>query len=1223
MNLAISSLAAQDTGPLTIAEKSEFKSTSKSAEVVEFVDWCANHSQHVNKFVCGKTVEGRDMVGVTISKEKYDLGDKDDRARVLVIGNIHSGECAGKEALLMLLRELSLDPSKNNWLDHIVIVMVPNYSADSNDRMGLNNRPGQIGPENGMGRRENAQGLDLNRDFVKLDSPEARALVGLMDKVDPQIFIDCHTTNGSKHQYALTYDVPHNPACPEPIRDYLRLKLMPEVTSRLETEGTLTFYYGNFNRDQTQWTTYGYEPRYSTEYAGLRGRMGILSEAYSYISYRERIFATKQFVSTILDYVSEDWQTIVKLVQTVDDDLIAAARQEPQRVAISLAAKVISFDEKCAIKGFQDDQPCDYLCEFVGKYESTRQSPLPFAYLIPADQVRVVDRLLMHGVKVNRLTKDIELEVEVDTVKDLDRAQRAFQEHNMVRVAANRGVDSRAIKKGEFVVQTAQPLGRLISYLLEAESSDGFAYWNFFDEQLKVGAEYPVLRVAAPVAMELEDVTKVEPAVPLSLDLIDGPNSLLANQPEPPHWQGKTNQLETKSWGRSLLVDAESQSFTGIVAAPFPKQQLVDLFVAGGIETGIAEGLADAEPEISDDRQTAVLTHEQYTVIVHGDKSGDAEAVNARFTLIGTPADPAELIHLNHDESVVAYSTNGALNFFNLRDWKPASIKSDSDSSLVGKLDWVYQEELYGRGNFKGYWLSPTGPAVAYLKLDESPVYPFTVVDHLPVRGKSEVTSYPKAGDPLPKVKLAVANTLDATGHDVDLSAYDGTEILISGVSWTNDGNQVLLQIQNREQTWLDLLAIDSNGDNPRKLFRDETPAWIESPGDPVFLADGSFIWPSPRTGYMHLYHYRSDGELIGALTSGAWEVRSLVGIDPAKEFVYFTATRESPLDVQCYRIRLADNSLEQLTRASGTHDVDFSHDYSYFIDNFSTVTEPPRSRLYRSDGTFLRDLNAPVDDRINYVTMSKPEFLTIPSGNEQPLDAMIIRPPNFDPAKKYPVLINIYAGPQAPRVRNRFAGDWYLWHQFLAQQGYVIWMCDNQSASYRSVKHAWPIHRNFAENELADIERGVAWLKQQPWIDGDRIGIWGWSYGGYMTAYALTHSHSFKVGISGAPVTDWKNYDAIYTERYMDLPQNNTAGYEKAAVLPSASELAGKLLLIHGSTDDNVHLNNSMQLIYELQKAGQQFELMIYPQSRHAVRDKEQLAHLRKLMTDFVIENL
>ncbi len=542
---------------------------------------------------------------------------------------------------------------------------------------------------------------------------------------------------------------------------------------------------------------------------------------------------------------------------------------------------------------------------------------------------------------------------------------------------------------------------------------------------------------------------------------------------------------------------------------------------------------------------------------------------------------------------------------------------------MVGKLDWVYQEELYGRGNFKGYWLSPTGPSVAYLELDESPVYSFTVVDHIPVRGKAEITNYPKAGDPLPKVRLAVANSLNGRGHDVDLDEYVGTEILISGVSWSADGKQILIQVQNREQTWLDLIATDSNGDNPRKMFRDETPAWIESPGDPVFLADGSFIWLSPRSGYKHLYHYSSSGELIGALTSGEWEVRSLVGIDPAKEFVYFTATKESPLDVQCYRIRLADNELEQLTPASGTHEVDFSHDYSYFIDNSSTVTEPVRSRLCRSDGTFLRELNAPVDDRMKYVTMTTPEFLTLPSGNEQPLDAMIIRPPNFDPARKYPVLIHIYAGPQAPRVRNRFGGEWYLWHQLLAQQGYVIWMCDNQSASFRSVKHAWPIHRNFAENELADIEKGVAWLKQQPWVDADRIGIWGWSYGGYMTAYALTHSQSFKMGISGAPVTDWKNYDAIYTERYMDLPQNNSSGYEKAAVLPAARELCGKLLLIHGAIDDNVHLNNSMQLIYELQKSGQQFELMVYPLSRHAVKDKEQLAHLRKLMTEFVKDNL
>ncbi|MDA7903622.1 M14 family metallopeptidase, partial [Mariniblastus sp.] len=300
MNMSITTGVSQtsdksDPLPLTVAESSEYKSTSKSSEVVEFIDACVKKGNHVSRFNWGETVEGKTLVGAIVASRDYKLGDQDDRNVVLLLGNIHSGECAGKEALLILLRELT-DRPDHPWLKENVILFAPNYNADGNDRMGKDNRPGQVGPVNGMGRRENAQQLDLNRDFSKIESPEARALVQLIDTCNPHLFVDCHTTNGSKHQYSLTYDIPHNPATAEPIRQFLREKMMPVVTQRLAAQGTKTFYYGNFNREHTRWTTYGHEPRYSTEYVGLRGRLAILSEAYSYLDYRGRIFATKDFV---------------------------------------------------------------------------------------------------------------------------------------------------------------------------------------------------------------------------------------------------------------------------------------------------------------------------------------------------------------------------------------------------------------------------------------------------------------------------------------------------------------------------------------------------------------------------------------------------------------------------------------------------------------------------------------------------------------------------------------------------------------------------------------------------------------------------------------------------------------------------------------------------------------------------------------------------------------
>ena len=361
----------------------------------------------------------------------------------------------------------------------------------------------------------------------------------------------------------------------------------------------------------------------------------------------------------------------------------------------------------------------------------------------------------------------------------------------------------------------------------------------------------------------------------------------------------------------------------------------------------------------------------------------------------------------------------------------------------------------------------------------------------------------------------------------------------------------------------------------------------------------------------------------MGALTQGDWEVRQLLGVDPEQENVFFMATKSSPREMHLYRLRLADGKMERMTQERGTHQVSFSHDYQFYIDTYSSWNEPERSRLFRKDGTFLRELDGNTDDRLDFVELAKPEIVEVPTETGQPMDGMLIKPRDFDPKKKYPLLVHVYGGPQTPRVRNRFGGEWYLWHQMLAQQGVVVWICDNRSASYRSAKNAWPIHKNLAAGEFADIERGLDRLIEQGFVDEKRIGIWGWSYGGYMTAYAMTHSERFCCGISGAPVTDWRNYDAIYTERYMGLPENNAKGYEATSILPSAKKLFGKMLLIHGTIDDNVHLSNTLQLVEELQKAEKKFDLMLYPANRHAIRKEFQKRHLRQMMSDYIFLHL
>ncbi|MEL7500130.1 MAG: DPP IV N-terminal domain-containing protein [Planctomycetota bacterium] len=1207
--------------PLTVAEKSDFKSTSLSAEVVQFVDACDKKANHVRKFVWGSTVEGRDMIGAIVATKPYQLGQQDDRNVMLLLGNIHSGECAGKEALLMMLRELADNP-QHPWLERNVILFAPNYNADGNDRVGKNNRPGQIGPINGMGRRENAQQLDLNRDFSKIESPEARALVKLIDTANPHLFVDCHTTDGSRHQYKLTYDIPHNPATAKPIRDFLREKMMPKVTSQLEADGTLTFYYGNFGGENSTWTTYGYEPRYSTEYVGLRGRLAILSEAYSYLDYKGRIFATKDFCSALLDYATENHETIHQLLDAVDRDLIETAQTSPQRIDVSLSAKAVAFPLKCTIKAYKQGEPFDFECEFIGKYESTKSVPLPYAYVIPVEHARVVDRLLMHGATVHQLDDDLETSLQIDTVKNLNRQPRAFQRHKMVRVETDRQVKDATIKKGSYVVLTAQPLGRWIAYMLEPESADGYAFWNFFDDVLEKNAEFPVRRIPRKRELKISPVTEVTKVGKITLDLIDGTFGLLKGAPRSPRWLGKTNILRTNIYSREMLLDAETASFVNRPARPYQTANVEAALIDAGVEKELAKSIANSNPTLPTNNQVVLFSNKGYAWLYW---PGESANTKASVEMIGSPEAKAEVFSFSDDESKLAFISNNELNFYDLKSKQTITIKKDHDKSLVGKFDWVYQEELYGRGNFKGYWWQTGGQHVAFLKLDETPLVPFTVMDHLPVHGKSELTNYPKAGDPNPTVEVGVFDTGSSSDITwIDLSKYKGEEILVSGVTWSSDGKQLMLQVQNREQTWLDLVATDAMGQNARVLFRDQTPAWIESPGDPVLLNNGDFLWRSPRSGYSHLYRYSKDGTLIGALTQGDWEIRSLVGVDSEKKYCYVTATKDSPIEVHGYRIDLQSGEMIRITELGKNHSLRFNDAYSYFIDSASDVSSPTTYSLRNNEGKLIRQFNASSNDRLNYLDVSKPEFLTVPSGNDQPLDAMIIKPPNFDPDKKYPVLVHIYAGPQAPRVKNSFGGSSYLWHQMLAQQGYIVWMCDNQSASYRSVKNAWPIHRNMATNELRDIETGVDWLCDQPWVDQDRIGIWGWSYGGYMTAFCLTHSDKFKIGISGAPVTDWKNYDSIYTERYMGTPQENQQGYESSSVLyNSAKNLSGKLLLIHGTIDDNVHLNNTLQFVKELQYAGKQFELMLYPSNRHSVRDPLQSRHLRKLMTDFIVENL
>ncbi len=585
--------------------------------------------------------------------------------------------------------------------------------------------------------------------------------------------------------------------------------------------------------------------------------------------------------------------------------------------------------------------------------------------------------------------------------------------------------------------------------------------------------------------------------------------------------------------------------------------------------------------------------------------------------------EPEEEVSFSPDGTFVAFVRDRDLYVVDVDARREYALTTAGDDSVRnGILDWVYQEEIYGRGNFRGYWWSPDSQRLVYLQLDDSEVPTFTVVDHIPYHPEVENWDYPKAGDRNPTAKLGVVRSSGGETTWIDIDEYQPSQPLVVDVGWSPDSAHVVFQVQNREQTWLDLNIATPSGDRTR-LLRETTDAWVNVNGPPTWLEDGSFLWFSERTGWKHLYHHRADGSVVRQVTDGPWEVRALHGVDESTGWAYFSGTERSPIGSDIYRVRLDGSNITRLSDAPGTHRARFNPSLTRYIDTWSNITTPPRVRLHAADGSDVRVVDANRVTVLDEYRLSDPEFLQVENRDGFVMEAMMIKPPDFDPSQRYPVYQHVYGGPHVQRVTDVWAGSRYLYWQLLAQHGVIVWVMDNSTASGKGAGSTWPVYQNFGELELRDIEDGIAWLGEQPYVDIARVGIEGWSYGGYMVTFALTHSQSFAMGIAGGSVTDWRDYDTIYTERYMRMPQNNPDGYDRSASRFSASNLNGALLLIHGTMDENVHMQNTLQFAYELQKAGKSFDMMIYPRSRHRLGGPDQEKHRHIKMLEFVLRHL
>jgi dipeptidyl-peptidase-4 len=575
------------------------------------------------------------------------------------------------------------------------------------------------------------------------------------------------------------------------------------------------------------------------------------------------------------------------------------------------------------------------------------------------------------------------------------------------------------------------------------------------------------------------------------------------------------------------------------------------------------------------------------------------------------------------DGKRISFRRNWDLYVMNLADGTETRLTANgSDALRNGGLDWVYPEEL-SLGT--AYWWSPDAKSIAYLQFDVSkePLYP-----HEDLRGSRPVYEpqrYPKAGENNPQVRLGVVAAIGGATRWLDVGDTVQAS-LIARAGWS-DATHVYVVRTNRIQNQLEILLFDDASTaarvvNKEVVYQEKDPFWINVEGDPVFLRDGKrFVWTSERDGFRHVYLFSVDGGEPKQLTRGTWVVSDVVGVDERAGRVYFRSTEDSPLERQLYSVKLDGTDKRRVTKGAGTHRVIMAPGCKTFLDVYSNLASPPEATLHTAAGDAIaiyRPGDRRAQEQFDYLPTEIVEFK---SRSGVTFYATLIKPAGFDPAKKYPVFVNVYGGPHAQAVRNAWPG--FGADQVYAHKGYVVWQMDNRGTAGRGHAFETPVFRKLGTVEAADQREGIEHLISMGFVDPTRIGVNGWSYGGFMTLNLLLNANDLvRAGFAGAPVTDWRNYDSIYTERYMGLPADNQEGYAAAALPAQVGKLRGRLMMAHNVEDDNVLFQNTLQMISALEAAGKQFELALYPQKTHNVSGAA-ARQLETTMLDFFERSL
>lgn len=574
------------------------------------------------------------------------------------------------------------------------------------------------------------------------------------------------------------------------------------------------------------------------------------------------------------------------------------------------------------------------------------------------------------------------------------------------------------------------------------------------------------------------------------------------------------------------------------------------------------------------------------------------------------------------DDRAVAFVRDHNIFITDLATGVERQLTHDGSEQIInGTSDWVYEEELDLRDAFR---FSPDGKRIAFWRFDLSAIPPFYLLNELTLYPELVPVRYPKAGTENSEVRLGVIDV--ATGRTGWIDTGSRQDGYIARMGFLASPDSIWFVRLNRHQNRLDLSLASVTTGRSRTVLTDTDDAWVDV-HEPLWVKGGEqFLYLSERDGHAQLFLFGRDGTLIRKVTAGPWDVLDVYGVDEQAGVVYFTAAADGPLVRPLYQIGLDGRGFRRLSTTEGSHSVRFSPGFAYYVDVHSRAGVPPVQTLYRSDGTAVRVLadNRGLRERVEALGYGRPEFLTVPTSPGVTLNAWLIKPPGFDRTRRYPLLMYVYGGPGSQTVTDSWGGDLYLWHLLVARHGYLVASVDNRGTGARGSTFKKVTYLNLGTYESADQIAAARHFGSQAYVDSTRMGIWGGSYGGYLTLLSLFKGEGvFKAGIARAPVTDWKLYDTIYTERYMRTPQDNPDGYRRSAPQTFVDRFRGKLLIVHGTGDDNVHPQNTTQLMHLLEEANKQFDLRLYPNKTHAIEGARTRVNLYSLYLEWLRENL